>query len=49
MDTDIEINTNVIVVSDYVLQKRNRDDVKRLSFILILTRSHRNKKPFLKR
>lgn len=33
------INTNVIFVSDYVLQKRTRDDLKRLNFILILWRA----------
>lgn len=47
MDADTEINTNVILVSDYVLQKRTRDDLKRLNFILILIRCHRNKNPIL--
>lgn len=48
MDTDTEINANAIFVSDYVLQKRNRDDLKRLKFILILIRCHRSKNPILK-
>lgn len=48
MDTDTEINTNVIFVSDYVLQKRTRDDFKRLNFIPILKKCHRSKNPVLK-
>lgn len=47
MVTDTEINANVIFVSDYVLQKRTRDDLKRLNFILILIRCHRSKNQIL--
>lgn len=48
MEADTEINTDVIFVSDYVVQKRTRDDFKRLNFILILIRCHRSKNQIVK-